>query len=461
MEDFQPVATIAIGPETSVLELGWQSWSPSGWYGTHERAPRPRSDEGCTMGYRGSVPRWRGDYQSEGALVVERGLELVLVSGEKVDQVPTIRASVEDDVLVVHSNSPVNVHVSVGHGQLSLRDWANRLASQLEPVRIRSIPPGWCSWYSYERSVSESTILSEAITAERLDLPIQVMLLDAGYESALGDWLRERDDFGKLSRMASSLRQAGFIPGIWVAPFIAASHSRVATSHPGWWLPDASAGRVWDSDLLVLDTGCERAVDHLAEVFSAFVDMGFGLFKLDFLYAGMLGVGNSSRGESGENREGYRGALAAIRAAIGPEPYLLGCGAPLIPSIGMFDAMRVSCDVGVSWRGIEASDGSPREDWFPSGRGALRSGACRAFSHGVWWVNDPDCIMARPQMERRRLWAEYLSRVAGVALSGDSLADLDREGLRITRDLLREARPEPIEDMDLLRIDQLGRHLPE
>jgi hypothetical protein len=63
-------------------------------------------------------------------------------------------------------------------------------------------------------------------------------------------------------------------------------------------------------------------------------------------------------------------------------------------------------------------------------------------------------------MERRRLWAEYLSRVAGVALSGDSLADLDREGLRVTRDLLREARPEPMQDMDLLGIDQLGRHLP-
>ena len=40
----------------------------------------------------------------------------------------------------------------------------------------------------------------------------------------------------------------------------------------------------------------------------------------------------------------YRSGIELIREAIGEDAYLLGCGAPLLPSSGLFDAMRVSPD---------------------------------------------------------------------------------------------------------------------
>ena len=47
--------------------------------------------------------------------------------------------------------------------------------------------------------------------------------------------------------------------------------------------------------------------------------------------------------------EAYRRGLRLIRDAIGPEAYLLGCGAPILPSVGLVDAMRVSPDTGTDY----------------------------------------------------------------------------------------------------------------
>src|ERR1700733_11184063 len=40
----------------------------------------------------------------------------------------------------------------------------------------------------------------------------------------------------------------------------------------------------------------------------------------------------------------YRRGMEMIREAIGPDSYLPGCGAPILPSVGLVDATRVSPD---------------------------------------------------------------------------------------------------------------------
>ena len=44
----------------------------------------------------------------------------------------------------------------------------------------------------------------------------------------------------------------------------------------------------------------------------------------------------------------YREGLEVIRDAAG-DAYLLGCGAPILPSVGLLDAMRVSPDTAPEW----------------------------------------------------------------------------------------------------------------
>jgi alpha-galactosidase len=80
-------------------------------------------------------------------------------------------------------------------------------------------------------------------------------------------------------------------------------------------------------------------------------------------------------------------------------------------------------------------------DWaLPSSQAAMLTGANRQWQHGRFWVNDPDCLIVRPDVERREEWAAHVERVGGLVGSSDRLNDLDEWGLATTRRLLEAAR---------------------
>lgn len=125
----------------------------------------------------------------------------------------------------------------------------------------------------------------------------------------------------------------------------------------------------------------------------------------------------------------YRQCMEMVREVIGADSYLLGCGAPILPSVGLVDAMRVSPDTAPRYE----PDGDLS---MPSQRAAALTGRARAWQHGRFWANDPDCLIAAPQVQRRDAWAEHIDRYGGLRRS-DRLRDLDDWGLSTTRRLLR------------------------
>jgi alpha-galactosidase len=154
---------------------------------------------------------------------------------------------------------------------------------------------------------------------------------------------------------------------------------------------------------------------------------GIDYFKVDFMYAG---------GYEGRRRqyvtgvEAYRQELGLIRQAIGPEPELLACGPPILPSVGFVDAMRLGPDKA----SYEPPDGNPS---MPSQRNATRNTVARAWQHGRFWVNDPDCLMmARPGVERREDCAAAVDKFGGLRASSDAITLLEVCGLETTRRLL-------------------------
>ena len=86
-----------------------------------------------------------------------------------------------------------------------------------------------------------------------------------------------------------------------------------------------------------MDTTNPQVQSWLTHIFSTLVAYGFTYFKIDFLVAGIRRGDRYDRYSS--RAEAYRKGLDVIRNAIGPNCYLVGCGAPLGPSIGYFDAM--------------------------------------------------------------------------------------------------------------------------
>jgi alpha-galactosidase len=428
---FTEVATVRIDPaHARVYEHGWQSWSPSTTYAVTDRSYRPVRAETQTMGFRPGKPAPESVFQGEGLLVLDpgtgQGVQL-WAAEDPPAEVASIRLELRGEDALVTADGPVEHSEDAGEIETALATWAERYAAQREVGEIRPAPTAWCSWYHYFTKVTEQDMLENLDAMDSLDLPIEVVQLDDGYQAELGDWLVLSDRFASLADLVAKVRGRGRRVGIWVAPFLVGARSATYRDHPDWTISDVSAGHNWDQDLFALDTTHPDAAAYLAEVFGTFRGMGIDYFKIDFIYAGAL---DGPRYGDASGLEAYRHGLGIIREAIGPEAYLLGCGAPILPSVGLVDAMRISPDTAPHY---EPWDGCMS---LPGQKAALVTGRGRQWQHGRFWVNDPDCLIVRPAVERREAWAAHVEEVGGLVASSDRLLDLDAWGLETTRRLL-------------------------
>jgi len=435
---FEEVGAVACDRRSArVFEHGWQSWSPTTTYGLHERPYRPSGERSRVMNYRPDRSAPDGMFQGEGLLAVQegdRGPVHVFAAHPGADTVPSIRARVEGGSVVVASDGDVQQTTDDAAGGMAaaLGRWADGYASAVGVGPIRPAPTIWCSWYYYFTAVTEQDMLENLDAIDHLQLPLEVVQLDDGYQAQLGDWLILSGRFGSLRDLAARIRDRGRRVGIWTAPFLVSGRSRLYAEHPEWLVGGASVGRNWDQDLFALDVTHPGAAEYLHHVFSTFRRLGIDFFKIDFIYAGAL---DGKRHDDLPAVQAYRRGVRLIRDAIGPDAYLLGCGAPILPSVGLVDAMRVSPDTGPEYEpgGVDLS--------LPSMRAAILSGVGRAWQHGRFWVNDPDCLIARPQAERRERWAAHVERYGGLRGSSDRLHGLDAWGLETTRRLLAAVPP--------------------
>ncbi len=328
-----------------------------------------------------------------------------------------------------------DVALSSGEGDPSplLEAWA---ASYGDATRARVSAPyqvGWCSWYHYFHGVTEADLRSNLARAD--DWPFDVFQLDDGFQSAIGDWLTTNDDFpSPVEELASEIAKAGRTPGIWLAPFLASPFSRVAVEHPDWLATHPSSGNPlvgmvndgWGGAVHTLDTTDPEVLQRIEDVASALVDAGFPYLKLDFTYAPSLrgGYADPSRTPAQRVRAGFE----AVRRGAGEDTFLLGCGAPLGPTVGLVDGMRIGADVGPWWHvPADAYRPAGHEGGEPATVNAWRNTLSRAFLHRRLWLNDPDCLMLRTDKtqldaEQVRAWALAVGVSGGMALVSDDLA---------------------------------------
>ncbi|WP_328880656.1 glycoside hydrolase family 36 protein [Streptomyces sp. NBC_00299] len=432
---FTPVASVPVDTRTALVhEEGWQSWSPSGSYALGDKPYRPTNDNWATVCYRPGVSVPEGAFQGEGLLALDPGdgsPVRLWAAVEPTRAVPSIRLVVDGDTAEVSADGPVKEWTGATI-QSVLGDWAEGL--QLSAPR--PAPTVWCSWYEYFTAVTEDDIHENLRAMDTLDLPVDVVQIDDGYQKALGDWLTLSGRFRSRAGIADAIRARGRRAGIWTAPFLVDPASDLAAEHPEWLVRDTDggfthAGRNWGHDLRVLDTTHPDAAAYLTEVFRTLRAEGYDYFKVDFLYAGALdGVRHDGDDGDAAALTAYRSGIELIREAIGDDAYLLGCGAPLLASIGLFDAMRVSPDTAPHRR-PEADDHSQ-----PGQDPAEFTGAGRQWQHGRLWINDPDCLMARPAVETREQWAAHIEATGGLMASSDRLLSLDEWGVATTRRLL-------------------------
>ncbi len=307
-------------------------------------------------------------------------------------------------------------------------DYAAAVARE-NAVRVpERVPNGWCSWYHYFDRVTEADVLNNvrALQAGAHSLPLEVVQVDDGFQQQVGDWFTTKPTFPRgLRPLADDIRQAGYTPGLWLAPFIARSDAALVRQHPEWFLRDlsgrwANAGFNWWRWCYALDPTHPGVREHTARlVHTAVHEWGYPYLKLDFLYAAAL---PGRRHDPTQTRaQALRGILQWVRQAAGDDTFLLGCGCPLGPAIGLFEAMRIGTDVGPHWH--------PSLSWpvltrmlhddtlLASTRNAVQNIITRSFMHRQWWLNDPDCLLVRDHATELSE-AEVTTLATVIALSG-------------------------------------------
>ena len=425
---------IPVDPQRAVVyEHGWQSWSPTAAYRVDQRPFRPVSEARRVGNYRPERTAPHEAFWGEGLLAVDPGTgEGIHVFGAPGagGTIPSIRAEVTGAAVVVTPDGQVD-HLVVEDADLdgALASWGDRFAAAVGVPALRPPPTVWCSWYHYFEHVSQDDVEENLAAIGDLDLAVDVVQIDDGYEAEIGDWLTLSDRFASLRAVVDDIRRAGRRAGIWVAPFLMGARSAALREHPDWAIGGVSPGHGWGQDLAALDVTHPGAQAWLREVFGSLAAMGIDYFKIDFIYAGAMEGGRAEPGTSGV--DAYRQGLGLIRDAIGPDAYLLGCGAPILASVGLVDAMRIGPDIA---HHFQPQDGDLSQ---PSQRAAAQNSRWRSWQQGRFWVNDADCLVAGTHVERREDWAEVVAAYSGLRSSSDRLRTLDAWGLKTTRRLLR------------------------
>lgn len=311
----------------------------------------------------------------------------------------------------------------------SLEEWAAITGATRKARVSAAFQTGWCSWYHYFDRVRESDVRANLAAAARW--PFDVFQVDDGYQIAIGDWLDTNDKFpSSLRQLAAQIAGEGSRPGLWLAPFLAAPDSQVARAHPGWFATHASGRRLvgmvtphWGGPVHVLDTTQPAVLEHIEAVAAELVDAGFTYLKLDFTYA--PGLPGRYFDDTQSPAERVRAAFAAVRRGAGESAFLLGCGAPLGPAIGLVDGMRIGPDVAPWWEPRAHLPGYAAS--APPTANALRATEARQFMHRRLWLNDPDCVMLRTTHteltpEQLRRWALAVGDSGGMVLVSDDLS---------------------------------------
>lgn len=328
--------------------------------------------------------------------------------------------------------------IGFGAEENLLKQYVTMTAHEMSARANRATPTGWCSWYYYFARVTEQDILEnlQALSAHKDELPLQIVQIDDGYQKAVGDWTSINDKFpGGMQRLASAIKEQGFQPGIWLAPFTATANSQLACEHPDWLLRDAQGrpafgGKNWGSAMHGLDCTHPQVQDWLRRLFSTIVeDWGYTYLKLDFLYCAALpGIHYQPERTS---VQALREGLQTVRATVGDDIPLLGCGCPILPAVGLLDAMRISPDVAPQWPARFHGFPVPNSERasIPSAINAIRNSLTRAWMHRAFWINDPDCLLVRTHDTKLtddeiRTLASVIGLTGGMLLLSDPLPTL-------------------------------------
>ncbi len=395
------------------------------------------------------------------------------------------------------ANTPVETFIlQVGsnpHAQLDR--WAEIVAARLQPRQWPVAPLGWLGWSwvdAYNVEQCEEVVLRNCAAINRrlagfgLDYVwVSIANLPGGHPGAWTGWNTNNFPSGP-EKLVQQLRELGFKLGLWCGPFwVSADLKEEMAELEGAFLrnPDGSLlvsldhWRYGDAALLpveqrpplyALDPTHPKALAFLERAFTANRELGVRYYMIDFLYAG---AGNLNRPgplpgadhaplhnpQIVPGPEAFQTALQVIRAAAGPDTYLLASTGPTLHTVTVADGIRTGNDFGEGRSIAKDSFFYPATSVINSSSfwtgclPALRNQAAAHYTHRRLYINDSGNVLTVDQplpLSDARINATIHAMCGGPTMLGDDVDRMANSRLALIKKTLPRA-PEAASAVDL------------
>ncbi len=354
--------------------------------------------------------------------------------------------------------------------QAALTDYGAAIRAAHEARAATPNLLGWWSWTAYYFGLNQGMALTNArwLAQHLRRLGYRYFHIDEGYQYARGEYTTANAaQFpAGMAALGRQLGQLGLRFGLWTAPFEVSSRAWVYQHHREWLVRNAAGqpipiGAVGTDRLYVLDATNPGAQEYLRQTYRTLMrQWGVRYLKLDFMDDTAI-EGDYFRPHT-TALEAQRIGLRVIREAVGPGVILDKDGSPMLNSVGLVDAGRISVDTGHA---------------FAASRDAASGIAARFYMNRNFFLSDPDAFSVSEQLIPDQSWhqsrrpltldearvAIALAAVSGGMFEiGDDLptlgAEPDRLALVENRDLLDAARLSraaiPVDLMDYAAADE-------
>lgn len=356
--------------------------------------------------------------------------------------------------IVIKAGSTIEleqIFVANGNRNAILNSFADAISKNHPKRPFKEIPTGWCSWLVYGPNITAKNIYDNLDAIKENNLNLKYIQIDDGYQAYWGDWFDFTDKFeGGVKRVCLDIKDKGFEPAIWVAPFVAEKDSKLFKNHPDWFVKDENGMPLSSGDYTfggwrcapwyILDMTNPNAQNYIRTVFKTMhEEWKINYFKLDAIVWEAMPFG--VRYDNTKTCiEAFKIGMQIIGEAVGEESFILGVNSPMWASIGLVNGMRVTNDNLRKWSifkqlSIECFN--------------------RNWQHNRLWINDPDTVLLQNQRveivspdgdityiedsvtdDEFKLNAAYTMASGGMVLSGDDVSSLTKENIELLRRLL-------------------------
>lgn len=474
--DFSLTFSRKFNINTLVYCEGFQSWSYSREYAINEqyemfsRLTAPIQDKLGALDVGNNkftpLPRGKGNFKSStffytrecgednikfiGSLSDKLGYTTFLINAQS----NTITALKDFQGLTLSSETELINLVELQGAYDNIFDKYIELIGVKKPNAVKL--KGYSSWYNHYRAINEDIILNDLNAITSTDSQINAFQIDDGYQPFIGDLTAiDTTKFPNgIKPLIDAIHAKGLYAGIWVCPFGVTKQSNTFKEHSDWLLTDEKGkpykvGVAWGG-FYALDIYNPDARKYIKDGLSEIIAWGIDFLKLDFLYA------EASRPRNGKTRAMIMcEAMDFLRECVG-DKWIIGCGAPMSPSYGVFEYMRIGADCSFHWR--KFYDHISRE--MLSTSKTLLNTVYRRFYNERVFLNDPDVFYLRDNnmkmnVAQKELHAIICKLFGSVIFTSDNLSAYSDKAKEFYKLMMAD------DDYRLISVNQIAKYVIE